>query len=194
VTARTNWKTGKRGGACTRCEAQFAPLDAVVSALFEGAVGASADQDLADDAPPPFERADLCSACFDAATSPPPFCWWRTEIPEPHKKRATLDLQVAREFLVRLLDERAPERAPLRYLLALLLMRKRLVKVVEQFSDERGEMMIVRLPPDETPHEIECPALDERVTESLRADLGRLFDLGTDDEESTGGERDAAAG
>ncbi len=190
MTARTDWKTGRRSGACARCATEFAPRDVVVSALFEGppihpsGADALADQDtLAEDGAPPFERADLCSGCFEAATAPAPFCWWRIEVPEPEKKRATLDLQVAREFLVRLLDERAPERAPLRYLLALLLMRKRLVKVIEQFSDERGEMMLVRLPPDETPHEIECPELDESVTESLRADLGRLFDLGDDGDE-----------
>ena len=79
---------------------------------------------------------------------------------------------------MRLLREDDPARASLRYLLTLLLMRKRIVRVEEQFSDERGEVMTVRLPPDEASHEILCPEIDESEAESLRDQIGRLFDLG----------------
>ena len=51
----------------------------------------------------------------------------------------------------------------------------------------RGFGFSVRLPPDETPHEIACPELDEDVTESLRTDLGRLFDFGDSDDDDDDG-------
>jgi hypothetical protein len=99
-------------------------------------------------------------------------------VPEPEKRKAVFDLNVAREFLRRLLREGAPERASLRYLLALLLMRKRVVKVLEQYSDERGDVMVVTIrPEDEESHEIVCAEIDEAESESLREELGRLFDL-----------------
>jgi len=190
MTSRAGWRTGRRGAVCGRCEKAFVPRDAVISALFEMSDASDGSDGGDDDAPPPFERADLCTACFEAEDAPAPYSWWRTEVPEPDRRRAPLDLQVAREFLVRLLDEGAPERANLRYLLALLLMRKRLVRVEEQFRDaERGELMVVTVPPDETLHEIPCPELGEEETAQLRDELGRLFDLGDGD-----GDGDAAQG
>ena len=58
---------------------------------------------------------------------------------------------------------------------------RRQPSVEEQYLDaERGDIMVVRIPPDDTLHEIECPELGEEETESLRQELGRLFDLGDD--------------
>ena len=165
----TGWKTGHRGGGCASCAGDFPPGSVVVSCLFE--TGAD------DDAP--FDRRDYCGTCFDGdADTGAPFSWWRSEVPQPEEKKAVFDLGVAREFLVRLLREDDPARASLRYLLTLLLLRKRVVRVEEQFSDERGEVMAVRLPPDETVHEIVCPEIDEAEAETLRDQIGRLFDLG----------------
>ena len=102
-------------------------------------------------------------------------------MPAPEERRAAFDLDMARQFLLRLLAEDAPERASLRYLLVLLLLRKRVVQVEDQFRDaERGERMTFVLPPDDAVHEIACPELDEAETESLREQLGQLFDLGDD--------------
>ena len=187
------WKTGHRGGGCARCGAEFTPGRIVVSCLYE----------VPEDDDVPFARRDQCAACFDgdAVASGasedggetldgdaagvvvpgelrPPFSWWRSEVPQPEDKKAAFDLSVAREFLVRLLGQDDPERASLRYLLTLLLMRKRIVRVVEQFTDERGEIMSVRIPPDETVHEVLCPEIDEAETLSLRDQISNLFDLG----------------
>ena len=147
----------------------------VVSALFETSLGtAAASEDAAD-----FARRDFCSICFEGdADTGEPFSWWRAEVPAPEEKKAAFDLNVAREFLVRLLREDAPERASLRYLLTLLLLRKRIVRVEDQFHDERGEVMTVRIPPDEALHEVPCPEIDEAEAEALRHQIGRLFDLG----------------
>ena len=199
MTSTTGWRTGRRAKACAGCEREFAPHAAVVSALFDGAAEESTAADVAaagndaaaapdaaasaapDDDVPAFVRRDLCDDCFGPRQDGA-FSWWRTEVPEPEAKKAALDLDVAREFLRRLLAETdenaAEERAPLRYLLALLLMRKRIVRVHEQFKDERGEIMVIRIPPSEDVHEITCPELGEEETESLRDQLGALFDLG----------------
>jgi hypothetical protein len=170
------WKTGHREGGCAACEAGFEPGTIVVSTLH----AAPDDEDV------PFVRRDFCGGCFDGeADTGEPFSWWRAEVPAPEEKKAAFDLGVAREFLVRLLQEDAPERASLRYLLALLLMRKRIVRVDDQFTDERGEMMTIRLPPDEAVHEISCPEIDEGEAEALRDQIGRLFDLGDGSTESS---------
>ncbi len=162
------WRTGKREGACAACEASFAAGDAVVSALYE---------ETADDGDVRFVRSDWCDACFDPDARPP-YSWWRLAMPA--ERKAAFDLDVAREFLLRLLQENAPDRVSLRYLLALLLMRKRIVRVEEQLHDDRGEIMVVRVRGHESPWEIVCPEIDETEAEWLRDQLGVLFNLGDD--------------
>ncbi len=175
MTSTAGWRTGHRAGVCGVCEAALEPGLEVVSTLHDVAAADSpADVDAAA-----FARHDFCGTCFDGeADTGTPFSWWRFVVPAPEEKKAAFDLSMAREFLVRLLGQDDAARAPLRYLLALLLMRKRMVRVDEQFSDDRGEIMSIRVPPDETVWEMICPELDEEETEALRVQLGELFDLG----------------
>ena len=121
----------------------------------------------------------ICAACFqDADRRGSPFSWWSGIVPEPEKKKAVFDLAVAKEFLQRLLRENDPARASLRYLLTLLLLRKRVVALVGQEGADDAEVLTIRVPPDEeTVHEIPCPELDEAETERLREELGRLFEI-----------------
>lgn len=159
------WRFGRRGAACAVCGSAFAPGAEAVSAIYQSEAG--------------FDRRDFCGACFqDAGKRGSPFSWWSAAVPEPEKAKAVFDLGVAREFLQRLLLDSDPARASLRYLLALLLMRKRAVVLVGQEMTERGDVLTVRVPPDdETMHEIVAVDLDEAETERLRDELGRLFQL-----------------
>lgn len=160
-----DWKIGRRGGACSACTAALEPGREAVSAIY--AEGAD------------FSRRDFCGPCFQSAEKRgSPFSWWSAVVPEPEKKKAVFDLGVAKEFLQRLLREEDPSRDSLRYLLALLLLRKKCVVLVGQNQTETGEVMVVRVPPDEeTVHELKVVDLDEAETERLREELGKLFSL-----------------
>ncbi len=157
-----SWKLGRRATTCVGCDASFAPGAAVTSALHTGEGG--------------FARRDWCETCFETASATA-FSWWTATLPLETDKKPTFDLSVAREFLVRLLAEGGEEREALRYLLVLLLMRKRIVRLHEQIDRDGVDVMIVTIPPSDEPHEISCPPIDEAEAESLRAELGRLFDL-----------------
>ena len=159
------WRIGRRGGRCAACDTAFAPGIEAVSALYAGE-GA-------------FTRSDFCVACFqDAAKRGSPFSWWSAPVPEPEAKKAVFDLGVAREFLMRLLAENDPAQASLRYLLVLMLMRKRAVHLQGQTTDARGEVMAITVPPDDdTTYEVVAAEIDEAEAERLREQLGRLFQL-----------------
>jgi hypothetical protein len=160
-----SWRIGHRGGACSACAEPLRPGSEAVSAIY-----AAGDV---------FERRDFCGACFQAPEKrATPFSWWSAVVPEPEKKKAVFDLGVAKEFLQRLLRDQDPSRDSLRYLLALMLMRKRGVVLVGQNQTDAGEVMVVRVPPDdETVHELKVVDLDEAETERLREELGKLFQL-----------------
>ncbi|MCG3134778.1 MAG: hypothetical protein HMLKMBBP_02145 [Planctomycetes bacterium] len=160
-----DYKFGKRGGACSGCGGALRQGAEAVSALYLD--GAS------------FSRRDFCGPCFqDAARRGSPFSWWSAVVPVPEQRKAVFDLGMAREFLLRLLRDDDPARASLRYLLVLMLMRKRVVVVVGQEERLGAEVMTVRLPPDETLHEVAAVEIDEEESLRLRDEIGRLFDLG----------------
>jgi len=102
------------------------------------------------------------------------FCVWRTKTPpEKPTSQRPLDLAMAREFLQRLLDEGDPERAPVGLALALILMRKRRLRLVRQGDGWLEacwpkEKAVVRIP---------APELTEADTEALEQEIQRLFDL-----------------
>lgn len=168
MTGGDDFKIGRRGGVCGSCGAALAPGAPASSALYRHPAGGETA----------FSRKDFCAACFDdAARRGEPFSWWTAVVPAPQEKKAVFDVGVARDFLLRLLREDAPERASLRYLLALLLMRKKAVKVGDQFVKDGIDVMVLSVPPDESVFEVPCLEIDEAEATKLRDELGRLFAL-----------------
>lgn len=165
VPSPDEWKIGRRGAGCAGCAQPFAPGGEAVSAIYDGAQG--------------FERRDYCGPCFQAPEKRgSPFSWWSAVVPEPEKKKAVFDLGVAKEFLQRLLREQDPERDSLRYLLTLMLLRKKSVVLLGQETGAAGEVMTIRVPPDEeNVHQVRVVELDQAETERLRDELGRLFQI-----------------
>lgn len=172
------WRFERRADHCAVSGEPFRPGHRIVTTLHTVRVEPEEDSE----ATTMLVRRDVLEDHADAegADAPPgpEFSRWTWEFPEPEAKRPVLDLAAAREFLVRLVREDAPERAALRYLLVLLLMRKRLVRLEEQLTDERGDVLVIEIPPEVPPTEIVCPELTEAEADALRDELGRLFDLG----------------
>jgi len=81
----------------------------------------------------PYIRLDFCEACWAADKRPAApasvFCFWKTAIPVPQqKKKLLVDDAVLVEVFTRLGERQTPEDVRFRFVLALILMRKRLLK------------------------------------------------------------------
>jgi hypothetical protein len=76
-------------------------------------------------------RRDLCASCFGAEerTLAEGHVHWKTRRPIPSRGEATVDLESVTELFHRLLGDPRPEVEGLRYVVALLLVRKRRVKL-----------------------------------------------------------------
>lgn len=122
-----------------------------------------------------FVRQDICEQAFEGAGDA--FSHWRTQQPEDREEEQKLDFDLAREFLEKLVDEAAPEREPLAYVLTLLLARKRRVKIAETRALPEGELLTVVLRGQEEDREIQvrAPRLNEEQIAALQAELARLF-------------------
>jgi len=164
MAIRTDWRIGKKGRACAGCGAAF-PYDVPFhSAIYLEKEG--------------FLRRDLCAACFGANPASP-FSQWVAVIPKPEPRKRVFDLGLAAEFLRRLAAEGDPARAPLAHLLALLLVRKRLIRLSDLPGDGPPRAR-VEFHDGREPLEIPAPRLSEDDVPSLREELGRLLDLGAE--------------
>lgn len=155
------YKLARRANACMACERPFPDGATIVSVILAEGEG--------------FQRRDLCESCFAG----PGECYshWRTVKPVTVEERRKLDFDLAGDFLRRLLRDGDPARAGLAYLLALLLARKRRVKLLDTVRLADGETLRVLLPGEEEDETvgIRVPLLDEAATARLQAEIAGLF-------------------
>ena len=187
-----DWKIARKEGACRACGRSFDEGEAHLSLLV-----------LRGDEP---SREDLCQRCFETragegSTQGTPdelveavgeqaagadqagdveLWWWRTRWRSEKKRGLALNLE-AIEGLFLALEKRAAEAegttlSELRYILCLVLMRKRRLKIVRIVRDREGEAMVVRRPRRKESLRVAVHDFTPERTEELRGKLVRLFD------------------
>ncbi|HEV7402403.1 MAG TPA: hypothetical protein VGO11_05735 [Chthoniobacteraceae bacterium] len=124
------WTIQSRADRCAATGAEFGDGEYFYTLLFDEKAG--------------FRREDLSEAAFQArpADAPAPFSFWKSkyEVAPPPAPEA-LGKQTAEDLLRRYLAEDSPQYANVRYILALMLERKRIIKEVEVHTSENGEIM-----------------------------------------------------
>jgi len=134
-----SWNVGRAGPACAACGTTMAPGAGCWAALSEGAqqpVSETLPNAAEKAAPLPFARFDFCDGCWAAGQRPDPakgqgelFSFWKTQVPTPtQKKKLFVDDSVLVDLFTRLEAKDAGEDVRFRFVLALILMRKRLLR------------------------------------------------------------------
>lgn len=157
----TDWQMPRRSDACLTCAKPFAAGDEIWVLLNESATG--------------YERRDLCPAC-NQPTEPPPLAMWRTRRPVPTAKPAAgFDRDAIFGFFQRMGASDEPAKIQFRFVLALLLWRKRVLKFASTEMEPTGEVWrFVTLRGDQT-FDVLKPELDEDQIERLSAQLEELI-------------------
>jgi len=127
------WKIRRRHGECSRCEANFEE-----SARFASLLRLDEDEDLL--------REDLCVSCWQGSDQDTFLFWWFTRYHESRKQTVQLDLASLETLFMQLEGREEEKLRELRYLLCLLLMRKRKVKLIKVQRGKDGERLILRRP------------------------------------------------
>lgn len=159
-----DWKIGRRGGLCSTCERAFDEDEPHVSTLALRA------EELV--------REDLCQACFAARSGEPSeqIWWWRTRHRTGKKRGLQLDLEAIEGLFLSLEGVTEPRVSELRYVLCLILMRKRRLKIERILRDRDGEAMRVRRPRRKESMRVAVHDFTPERMEDLRVRLVRLFD------------------
>jgi hypothetical protein len=159
-----DWEIAKSLQRCQACEKPFDPQEEYFSALY--------DQDNK------FVRKDFCPACWDKQDQTTLFSFWRTRcIPEEKKVKKFVDDSVILDFFMRLQGTADPSKKNFRYVLALLLMRKKLLKFDDIKKGEGGEALVLSLPAEGTKFEVYNPQLTEEQIQQVTEEVGQILNV-----------------
>ncbi len=125
------------------------------------------------------EEAELVRYDYsvDAWSGPPQGAvgWWKSRMPVANEKRmrwAPNDVML--EFFEQLGQQ--PDKRDMRYVLALLLVRRRVMRLEEKESDENGgEVLVLYCPRRETTYKVPESTPDESRIEAIQEELARLL-------------------
>jgi hypothetical protein len=180
MSTTSDWKIHRREERCSRCERPFAEGEVVYSLLALDTAG--------------LRREDRCPTCFqgpeqaaapgpaDAAASRPAgeLLFWRTRHAHDRRARFAVDFESIEELFLALEGRREERLLELRYLLALLLLRKKRLKLVgvrrHAGAGAGGETLCVRRPRRVEEYEVPVFELDTERALALKADLARVFE------------------
>lgn len=119
-------------------------------------------------------RRDYCEAAWEG---PPEnsIGWWKSKLPEagpPKPGWAPNDVML--QYFQNL--EGDADKADIRYVLALLMIRRRIVRVEESAAEAlQNDVMIVYSPKDETQHEVAVATPSPQRVEEIQEELAELL-------------------
>jgi hypothetical protein len=122
ATTPSRYGLTKPGSTCHATGRELSPGEAIFSALVEAEDAAASVLGL--------KRVDVAAEAWDQGHRPEGlFSYWKTTLPEPTaKRRVFVDDAVLMNLVERLDGEADPQRQAFRYVVALILMRKKLLR------------------------------------------------------------------
>jgi hypothetical protein len=121
------------------------------------------------------ERRDFCVDYWERE-KPSVFCYWKTKLAPPEqRKRVFVDEEMLMAFFDRLAGETEQERVNFRFVLALVLMRKRRLKYDSAAFENEKEIWRLRVTGDKQIVEVVNPHLDEGQIEQLSSQIGQIL-------------------
>lgn len=158
---QTEWNVEHRAGRCAATGRELGEGEEFYTVLF--AEGES------------LRRVDVS---LEAWTGPPDgaYCFFKSRVPPREKRRRLLvDNDVLVNFFLRLADEAEPARVRFRFVLALILMRKRLLKYEGSVAENGVETWLMAMGKEREVHRVVNPRLTDDqiagVSEQLSAIL-----------------------
>jgi hypothetical protein len=126
----TEWDIQSRADACTTCQRPFADEEAYNTLLTMDASG--------------YTRRDLCAACFAGTARDGVISYWQGEykLPPPPPPEA-IQKETAETLLRKLVESTDPSHESARYILAVMLERKRILKHRDTVHENNGAELLV---------------------------------------------------
>src|ERR1043165_5611923 len=166
----TEWNIQSRAHACAACGKPFADKETCPALLFD---------EKAD-----FRRSDICAACWQQQYSQGArdrkgfVSYWQGVYEAPPPPSEPIKRENAESLLRKLIELNDPQYIPAGYILAVMLERKRLLKVKEQIVREGQRVFIYEQPTSGDVFTIVDPNLQLNQLESVQRDVAALLEHG----------------
>jgi hypothetical protein len=160
-----DWEIQKTLGRCWETDTVFEVDTEYYAALVDTAEG--------------MERRDY-SIEYWQEHKPEVFCFWKTKmVAEEDKKKKNLfvDDDMLMTFFERLTEETDPEKVSFRFVLMLVLMRKRILKYKSSTVEGDSEKWLLRVTGQDREVEVVDPKLTEDKIEQLTAQMGVILQV-----------------
>ena len=155
------WEINKPLGQCYGSEKTIEAGEGYFGALVETEEGLA--------------RRDFCGEYWEAE-KPEVFCYWKTRLPKPdEKKQIFVDDEMLMAFFERLAEETEQEKVNFRFVLALILMRKRRLKYDRTKNEGDVEIWRLRVVGEGEYVEVVNPHLDEEQIGQLSSQMGQIL-------------------
>ncbi len=123
------------------------------------------------------ERRDFCAEYWQNST-PEVYCYWKTKLPDPEqKKQLFVDDDMLMAFFERLQQESEQEKINFRFVIMLVLMRKRRLKYDSTISRDGLEIWKLRVVGANEYVEVVNPHLDEQQIQELSSQIGEILQV-----------------
>lgn len=170
------WKIKKRLPHCSACQKEFEDKQEYFSALYE-------------DESVDYLRFDYCTECWPDKGQPGYFSFWKGMFSnDPQKKNNYFNIETVYEIFEPLYENtyepmQVPERRDkLIYILALMLMRKRILTLRSTKEKDGRSVLILNKSREEKSFEVPVPQITEAEISLLRDDISTLLGYETERE------------
>lgn len=156
-----DWEINRPLGQCSGSGQKIEPGEEYYGALVEAEQG--------------LQRRDFCREFWERE-KPQVYCFWKTKLSPPNEKKELFisdDMLMA--FFERLAHETEPEKVSFRFVLALVLMRKRRLKYDSSKMDGAHELWRLKISGDKDFVEVVNPHLNEEQIEQLTVQIGQIL-------------------
>src|SRR6266550_6981568 len=166
----TEWNIQSRAHVCGACGKPFADQEAYHTLLFD---------EKAD-----FRRSDICQACWqkqysEGARDRKGFVsYWQGVYEAPAARIDPIKRENAESLLRKLIELNDPRYVPAAYILAVMLERKRLLKIKEQLQRDGQRVFIYEQPATGDVFTIVDPNLQLNQLEAVQKDVAHLLEHG----------------
>jgi hypothetical protein len=157
----SEWQVSKPLGQCTGTGRQIEPGSEYFAALVESEQG--------------FKRLDF-SVAYWQQHKPQVYCYWKTRLPDSgRKKRLFVDDAMLTAFFERLAEETEQSKLNFRFVLAMILMRRRRLRYDSCRNENGCEIWRLRVVGENEFAEVKNPKLDDEQVEQLSIQLTEIL-------------------
>lgn len=157
-----DWDVGRSASGCTRCGRAFREGDEHYSVLLDAGTS--------------FARQDVCPECWPQQPQSATLGHWKTRVPKKDaKKRRFVDDDVIVNFFERCDGAEDPLKLNFRFVLALVLMRKRLLKYEDSAVENGREVWRMKVVGRGETTKVVNPKLNEEEIAQVSEELGKIL-------------------